>query len=351
MKITLMDVMTEDRIHRWVSLPAHQLTVGLVSKSEKLIWTRDQMTEEVHSHSLYEIGSITKTMTGLLLAIGEQKGLWNRADLLSSHIPEWTSSPFAQQTALLQLVTHTAGLPATPTNLRETIVDKLNPYANYTEKHLIDAVLSESPKTKKSHRYSNYGFGILGWLLSRRLGKSLHDALYDEVFQPLGMTSSGVGANLREPNATLPVYSAAGKPMPLWDLHDTFAGAGAVRSSLSDMLTYVEAYLSTTDHPLSSALEETRKEHHAIFPGRGIGIGYSWMFYQEKDGSTTHWHNGGTYGSSSFMTFNRDKGIGIVILSNYGIDVWSQLPLIGLRRMNVDKLARILTTKFFEERA
>ncbi|GED68187.1 hypothetical protein BRE01_18890 [Brevibacillus reuszeri] len=349
MKITLIDVMTEERIHRFVSPPTHQLTIGLVTKTQRHIWTREQLTEDVQSDSLYEIGSITKTMTGLLLAIGEQRGLWHHSDRLADLVPEWSSSSFAQQTTLLQLVTHTAGLPPIPDNLRETITDKRNPYAKYTESHLIDAVMAERPTTRTSHRYSNFGFGILGWLLSRKIEKSLHDALYEEIFQPLGMTSSGIGSKVHHPDEILPVYTSKGKSTPHWDFHDTFAAAGGVLSSLSDMLTYIEAYLTLDDHPLCPALDESSKEHYSIFPGKGIGIGYGWMFYREKDGSTTHWHNGGTYGSSSFAAFNRDKGIGLVVFSNHGLDAWSQLPLIGMRRMNVDKLARILTTRLFEK--
>jgi hypothetical protein len=114
------------------------------------------------------------------------------------------------------------------------------------------------------------------------------------------------------------------------------------------MLHYLDAHLSDADHSLY-ALAECRKAQHDIFPIRGIGIGFGWMFFREKDGSTTHWHNGGTYGSSSFATFNRDMRIGLVILSNNGTDIWSQLaPMIGIRKMSVDTLATLLTKELFK---
>ncbi|MGC5324218.1 serine hydrolase domain-containing protein [Brevibacillus sp. SYSU BS000544] len=354
MKNALMEILTQERMQRWASPPTHHLTIGLVSKAERLVWTKGQWDEDSAAKSLYEIGSITKTIIGLLLAIGEQKGIWSRSNSLSDLFPEWSSSSFAQQTTLLQLVTHTAGLPEVPANFRDTIVDKLDPYANYSEGHLIEAVLRESPKTKKSHQYSNYGFGILGWLLSKRLGKNLEDALNDEVFKPLGMTDSRIGliAQMNESNGfatPLPVFNAKGKSVPHWHFLDTMAGAGGVCSTITDMLNYIEAHLNLTDEPiLRSALAQCHQEHHAIFPDKGIGIGYGWMFYKEKDGSTTHWHNGGTYGSSSFATFNRDKQTGLVILSNNGTDLWSQLPLIGMHKMNVDKLAQMLTTRLYQ---
>ncbi|NOU87305.1 serine hydrolase [Paenibacillus sp. LMG 31460] len=341
--------LSEKRIQRWSERPNHQLTVGLIHHSTRSFWTSGQGNGVDSSKFLYEIGSITKTMTGLLLAIGEQNGVWSRSDRLSDFVPEWSSSPFARRTTLLQLATHTSGLPEVPKNMKGTIIDPLNPYANYKDDDLISAVASESLKKSNKHSYSNYGFGLLGWLLSRRLDVSLDEALRDLVFKPLGMTDSAVQLPEVQRNRLLPVFNAKGKPVPHWDFRDTMAGAGAVRSTVSDMLHYMDAHLSDADHPLYAALTECRKSQHDIFPSRGIGIGFGWMFFREKDGSTTHWHNGGTYGSSSFATFNRDKRIGLVILSNNGTDIWSQLaPMIGIRKMSVDTLATLLTKELFK---
>lgn len=340
--------LSKKNIQLWSERPNHQLTVGLVHHSTHSIWTTGQGSGVDSSKSLYEIGSITKTLTGLLLAIGEQNGVWSRSDRLSDFVPEWSPSPFARSTTLLHLAAHTSGLSKVPRNLNATILDPLNPYANYKNDDLINAVASESLKKSSKHSYSNYGFGLLGWLLSRRIGVSLDEALRDLVFKPLGMNESAVQLPEIQREHLLPVFNAKGKPVPHWDFGDTMAGAGAVRSTVSDMLHYLDAHLSDADHSLYAALAECRKAKHDIFPSRGIGIGFGWMFYREKDGSTTHWHNGGTYGSSSFATFNRDRRIGLVILSNKGTDIWSQLaPMIGIRKMSVDTLAALLTKEFF----
>lgn len=346
----IANIMSQKRIHRWANLPTHRLTVGLIRKSARTIWTGQQSEEVGCPKSIYEIGSITKTLIGLLLAIGEQNGMWSRSDRLSTFVPEWSSSSFANQTTLLELVTHTAGLPDVPGNFRSAITDRLNPYANYDDTRLIEAVLSESPKKNSKHRYSNYGFGLLGWLLSRRLGISLNEALAGHIFNPLGMTDSGTGMSRQPAGQLLPVFNSKGKPMRHWDFFDTLGGAGAVRSTITDMLNYLDAHLSHFDSPLGPAIAECLEEHYAMMPGRGIGIGFGWMRYKEKDGTTTHWHNGGTYGSSSFITFNREKEMGLVILSNHGSSIWSQIaPLIGIPVMSVDHLATMLTKKLFME--
>lgn len=344
----ITEIMSQKRVHRWASRPNHQLTVGLIQKSERTIWTEGQSNQADSTKFIYEIGSITKTMVGLLLAVGEQSKLWSRSDQLSAFVPEWSSSAFANQTTLLDLVTHTSGLPDVPGNFKAAIADRLNPYANYDNARLVEAVLSEEPKKNRRHRYSNYGFGLLGWLLSKRLGTSLNEALAEHVFNPLGMTDSGTGVNRQSSGHLVPVFNHKGKPTPHWDFLDTLGGAGAVRSTMNDMLHYVEGLLGHCEQPLHSAVEECLQEHYAIMQGRGIGVGFGWMRFKEKDGTTTHWHNGGTYGSSSFITFNREKETGLVILSNKGSTILSQLlPMIGIRLMSVDELASILTKKLF----
>ncbi|UKS27071.1 beta-lactamase family protein [Paenibacillus sp. HWE-109] len=344
----LKAILATKRVQRWVDRPNHQLTVGLIHHSARTIWTSGQSSVVDASHFLYEIGSISKTITGLLLAIGEQNGVWHRSDRLSDFVPEWSTNSFASQTSLLQLATHTAGLPRLPTNLKNSIINKMNPYANYKDDDLFSAVSAESAKNSNKHSYSNYGFGLLGWLLARRLGVSLDAALRDLVFKPLGMVDTALELPGNHRGHLLPVFNAKGKSVPHWDFQDTVAGAGAVKSTVSDMLNYIEAHWKDVAPPFPAALEECRKAHHDIIKSKGIGIGFGWMFYREKDGSTTHWHNGGTYGSSSFAAFNRDKQIGLIILSNNGGDIWGQLaPLIGIRKMSVDSLAALLTKKLF----
>jgi CubicO group peptidase (beta-lactamase class C family) len=202
--------LSKERIQWWAERPNHQLTVGLVHHSTRSIWTSGQGNGVDSSKFLYEIGSITKTMTGLLLAIGEQNGVWSRSDRLSDFVPEWAPSPFAKGTTLQHLATHTSGLPEVPRNMKGSIIDPLNPYANYKDDDLISAVAAESLKKSNKHSYSNYGFGLLGWLLSRRLDISLDEALRDLVFKPLGMTDSAAQLPEVQREHLLPVFNPRG---------------------------------------------------------------------------------------------------------------------------------------------
>lgn len=340
--------MNDERIMRWANAHGHQLSVGLTGPEGRFTWRSGNESADVPSPGLYEIGSITKTMTGLLLAVGEDKGWWMRSSLVSELEPAWAASPFASSTTLLQLATHNSGLPRIPGNLRAALTDKQNPYVSYGDAELHQAIGAEKLPRRRPHLYSNYGYGLLGWLLAKKLGSSYEQALLEHVLHPLGLHESAIGTPGSEQARLVPVFKSQGQPASHWEFQGTTAGAGAVRSTLSDMLKYVEAHLERDERrPLSAALALCRSEHHAIFASRGVGIGYAWMRYHEKDGSVTHWHNGGTYGSSSFTAFNIDKGRGFVILSNYGLDPISQLPFFGRNRMNTDRLARRLSDKLF----
>lgn len=349
MKSKLTEIMRGKRIQQWMAMPNHQLIVGLVYPSGRNVWVNGNVVnEDSLPDSVYEIGSITKTFIGLLLAIGEENGLWKSSDTLSNMIPEWASSPFAQQTTLLHLVTHTSGLPRIPHNIKGTIQDRRDPYANYDKKDITEAVLSENPRKRRSFNYSNYGYGLLGLLLFQGFGRSLHNVMTEMVFKPLQMKGTGLAGYLDETGKILPVYNSKGKSTPHWNFHDSMAGAGAICSTVSDMLHYLEANLGLRGEGVASALAQCHKEHFAIRPKRGIGIGYGWLRYKEKDGSVTHWHNGGTYGSNSFASFNRDKGVGLIIMSNHGPNLRSHLPLIGAGKLNVDKLAKLFTESMFD---
>ncbi|GEM_PF-892735 len=396
------------KIARWAQLPHHSPVIGWIVRGERFYWTpnhtgSDQATAP--NQAQYEIGSITKTMTAFRLAKGEQDGLWQASDTLADLLPELADSEFARNVTLRQLATHTSGLTRLAKNqiLMSMKQDKTNPYAAYEEEHLLQAVREETLRQGAKHEYSNYGYGLLGWALSRAAGVTAAAALRKELFAPLGMSASVMailneadaaankkaaetvqseivekvsgGAALRlqteketkrsfNPASTpaspgssgspspelLPGYAPGGRPMPHWDFTSAMAGAGAVRSTIEDMLTYTEAQLG--QHPGAAELEpvflECQKEQASVAPSKGVGIGYAWMRSMRKDGTVTHWHNGATYGFSSFMAFNRDLQSGFVVLSNRGVSFSGQIKqMLGFGELSTDRAAGLVGEALF----
>ncbi|MEJ8304461.1 serine hydrolase domain-containing protein [Saccharibacillus sacchari] len=438
---------THKKLLRWASLPEHTPAIGWIVRGEKMYWTPQNGVMDSRTYmkknkkqpqSLYEIGSITKTMTALRLAQGEQDGLWQASDPLSKLVPELADSEFARSVTLRQLATHTSGLARLAKNQVKVSMqqNKANPYAAYFEQHLLQAVREESPRSGAKHGYSNYGYGLLGWALSRASGITAPDALRRDLFDPLEMrgtvmpivddpqadndaksdrkatvtsreavphsngadptentaaatsdsvvgssaavsdsaqatSSSAVATLTRVPVATevveaprpapaapskspgtilLPGFAPGGHPMPHWDFTSAMAGAGAVRSTLPDMLTYLEAQLG--QHPSAASFEAAllacQHEQASVALSKGVGIGYAWMRSMRQDGTVTHWHNGATYGASSFMAFNRDLQSGFVILSNRGVSMMGQLKqMFGLGEMSTDRAAKLIGEALF----
>ncbi|QJC52963.1 beta-lactamase family protein [Paenibacillus albicereus] len=340
---TIQEVLRRKKTNAWLERTRHDPVVAWVKDGRKGYWSADDADEEELERRRYEIGSITKTMTGFLLAASETAGRLRREDAPAAWAPELEPSPFAAKTTLGELVSHTSGLPRLPANLRAHVRDKEDPYAAYGTEALVEAVRKEPYREgSKPSSYSNYGFGLLGWLLARSSGRSLDELLRVQLFDPLGLERTTLGPGGEKDDGLRPVHRSTGAPAKPWTFTGAMAGAGAVRSTAPDLLRYAEAQLDAAagrgeGDPVRDAmrLAQTRLSG----PASGVGIGYAWVIRPEPDGTHTFWHNGGTYGSSSFLSFNPEHRAAVAVLSNRGASAASQLaPLIGLRPMSADLL-------------
>lgn len=262
--------------------------------------------------TVYEIGSFTKVLTGLLLADSvTQGGL--KLQMPLGELGVETSSDTVSGITLLQLSTHTSGLPRLPQNLK--IIDPTNPYAAYTQADLIDCMkrvqLDHAPGSATA--YSNLGTGLLGELLGQEAAMSYEALLDERVLQPLGMGDSSVQmrAGMRE-RAAAP-HAAGGVPSHHWDF-PVLAGAGGVKSTVNDLMRLVDASI----HPdkageLKNAIELAWQIHQPSLKEGGMANGLGWFVAQD---GKTRWHNGETGGFHSIVLVNRALKIGVVILAN-----------------------------------
>ena len=193
--------------------------------------------------SIFEIGSITKTFTGLILSQMVEQGKVKFEDPVRELLPPGTvEKPAGAEITLLDLATQHSGLPRMPDNF--TPVNNENPYADYRAANLYAYMAKHgvAKPEKTEFLYSNLGFGLLGQALSVRAGKAYPALLQEEVLAPLGMRDTNIALTPSQQARFLPGHTADHKPAHAWDL-DAFAGAGAIRSTAPDMLTYVEANL------------------------------------------------------------------------------------------------------------
>ncbi|HTX75747.1 MAG TPA: serine hydrolase [Terracidiphilus sp.] len=284
--------------------------------------------------SIFEIGSISKTFTGLILSQMVEQGKVHFDDPVRELLPPGTvAKPDGPEITLLDLATQHSGLPRMPDNFKPG--DPANPYADYHAANLY-AYLAQhgvARPAKTDFLYSNLGFGLLGQALSVRAGKPYPQLLHDEVTGPLQMHDTVVALSPEQQARFLPGHTGAHQPAHAWDL-DAFAGAGAIRSTGSDMLTYVEAQLHPdklkldNKFPASKTLSAALAQDHELHADAGpLKIALAWL-YEPTTG--TYWHNGATGGYSSYAFFNPAGDYGAVVLLNMTIgDKGSYADRIG----------------------
>lgn len=262
---------------------------------------------------IFEIGSISKVFTGLLLAqaVIEKKLRLDQTlqEVLGAKAK--FSDPRVGAITLKQLATHTSGLPRLPDNLSEAGGLK-DPYATYNrallDQYLAGAKLGGDPPFEQS--YSNLGVGLLGDLLARLQGKSWGQLVVEKIAQPLGMRDTAVALSSDQKKRFAPCYQAA-EPVQAWNF-DSLAGAGALHSTAADMILFGEALLHPEKTPIKDALLLLQQPQNVA---GDIGL---CLMIAKFGGRTVLEHNGGTHGSRSVFQAEPGTGSIRVVLSNNG---------------------------------
>ena len=295
----------------------------------------------LNGQTIFEIGSVTKVFTSLLLADMVQRGEVALADPVANYLPEGVKVPErnGRVITLQDLANQTSGLPRMPDNFAPK--DMENPFADYSPEQLYQflATYALTRDIGSKYEYSNLGVGLLGQALTRRAGLDFDALVRSRIGNPLGMKSTGVSLT-PEMKARLAVgHDAKLEPVANWDI-PTLAGAGALRSDVDDMLTFLAANLGFTKSKLAPAMTAMRSPRTPTgMPGVDIALGWH---VSSTHGSELIWHNGGTGGYHAYVGFNPSTQVGVVVLSNTatsaGIDdigrhlLDARLPLMAAPR-------------------
>jgi CubicO group peptidase (beta-lactamase class C family) len=281
--------------------------------------------QPVNGRTLFEIGSISKVFTSLLLADMVQRGELALTDPVAKFLPGTFKVPGREAESLkvpqrdgkaitLQdLARQTSGLPRMPDNFAP--MDPANPYADYSVEQLY-RFLSHYQLTRaigSKYEYSNLGVGLLGHALARHAGMDYEALVRARICTPLGMGSTVVTLT-PELKARLAVgHDGKLAAVANWDL-PTLAGAGALRSDADDLLSFLSATLGYSKSSLAPAMAAMLEPRTPTgMPGTDIALGWH---VSTHDGSEIVWHNGGTGGYRSYLGFNRRTGVGVVVLAN-----------------------------------
>ena len=270
-------------------------------------------------NTIYEIGSITKTFTGAVLAEMVTEGKVKYEDPIAKFLPDSVCNWSPEKAITLEeLSTHTSGLPRLPDNLtKHFLADLDNPYKNYSTEDMY-AFLKKYPSKSKSARkseYSNLGVGLLGHILAKVDEKSYEAMVTDRIFNPLKMDNSSIAITEGQ---LVQGHDALGYPTSQSDFQ-AMAGAGAIRSSIADMMKYLVANLSN-----KKPYADTHNPRKDMSSFQKIGL--AWISQKNDDMKIT-WHNGRTGGFCTFMGFSKDKNVGVIVMANSTQSV----DVIGIR--------------------
>jgi serine-type D-Ala-D-Ala carboxypeptidase/endopeptidase len=266
--------------------------------------------------TVFEIGSITKVFTSLLLSDMVQRGEVALNDPVAKFLPPTVKMPQrnGKQITLVDLATHTSGLPRMPSNFAPK--DMGNPYADYSDEQLYEFLSSYELKRDigTQYEYSNLGGGLLGLAVARRAGMDYGSLVRTRICDPLGMNNTRVALTPEMQARLATGHDPMLKPVENWDLPSAFAGAGALRSTTNDMLTFLAANIGLTKTPLAPAMAVmlTVRRPTGV---QDLEIALGWHIFTAH-GKEIVWHNGGTGGYRSFIGFDLKSRVGITVLSN-----------------------------------
>ena len=303
-----------DKLHQNVGIAA-----GIVDANGRRFVSHGNFSVKdprpVGNDTVFEIGSTTKVFTSTILADMVQRGEVSLDDPVAKYLPAEVKIPQrgGRQITLIDLATHTSGLPRMPANFAPK--DPGNPYADYTLANLFH-FLSSYELTRdigSKFEYSNMGVGLLGQALSRRAGMDYEALCRARVTGPLKMENTGIALSATMKSRLAAGHNEARQPTANWDI-PTFAGAGALRSDARDLLTFIAAHLGYVESPLAPAMAAMVKARRPT-GGPQTDIALAWIV-AKREGREIFWHNGGTGGYRCFMGYDPKSRVGVVVLSN-----------------------------------
>ncbi|PTL77799.1 serine hydrolase [Vitiosangium sp. GDMCC 1.1324] len=321
--------------------PSAALCVGITHRGVHHVQALRHEGSPPAAESLYELGFLTQVFTGSLLALLVDRGEARLDTPLKELLPlPLLPNEVAGRITLEQLATHTSGMPHVPPNLRTPQQNPADPYGHYSAELFGAFLRSYQPKHPPPRKYveSVIGMGVLGHVLSRRLRLNYGHAVRDHLCTPLQMGDTiAVRLSEEQERRLLPGHSARGLPVPGWTF-PSLPGAGALRSTVPDLLRFLDANLGHQDAGLGRAM---RLAHSPRAKARGMHVGLGWNVSDVR-GKPLVWCSSVTGGYAGFIGFSAETDTGVVVLSDHS---WSFLASLR-KRVPVEEPGFSLLTRY-----
>ncbi|MGD0146700.1 MAG: serine hydrolase domain-containing protein [Nitrososphaerales archaeon] len=299
------------------------------------------------SHSIFEIGSLTKLFTALLFCDLKTRGVLDFDDPVNAYLPSKVRVPNheGKEVTLLHLATHASGLPRMPYRHFVRRDDGQHPFSRFSVEdayRFLDEVKLESHPGSK-YAYSNFGYALLGHVLELASGADYQELVRTRICIPLAMEDTSIDLTAEQKRRFCHGYSMQGAPKTRRRLE--FMGpAGGLRSSVDDLAKSLRQAAADPGSGLSGMLKSCmviRRRWPVDFisklqsePGfqdlQSAGVGLGWHVYSLR-GRNFVWHSGGTRGFSSFIGLETLSKTGVVLLTNTNGDITD----VGVRALSL----------------
>lgn len=332
------------------------VVVGILNGGERTVFGYGETvlgsSRPPDGDTVFPIGSVTKVFTAILLAEMVERGEVRFEDPVRLYLPEGAAPARSgeREITLLDLATHTSGLPRNPSYLRPSLRDALtfralkNPYSGHKVEELFARLgeLELVTPPGEAYAYSNLAVGLLGHALEHRAGASYGELVRSRIAGPLGMSSTSVSLDAALASRLAPGYHGYFRvspfgvafPAPAWEspfLH----GSGALVSTASDVLRFLEANLRPPNGDLGAAILEAQTPRRPRGDTKGEQVALGWLVSPQKSGDALLWHNGAIGGYTSYVALAARSQVGLVVLSNTSTTV-GEMGQRLLRRMSPD---------------
>ena len=292
------------------------LIIGITQNGEKKFYNYgyadSASKQQFEANTVFEIGSITKTFTAnLLFQLTEQKILDIQKSVLNYLPPVFNTDSVLQKINPANIASQTSGLPRLPGNLDKIKEYTLmQPYQFYTREHLYSFMNSLKKVNSGTYAYSNLGFGLLSTIEENVTAMSFESLLNKHIFQPLMMDNTYIDAKKNITDSATGYFY--GKTADYWQF-DCLAGAGAIKSTATDILKYLDAHFEYKDENFAAIVHKITQVVKPVAPN--MQICYGWHTLEDLK-HRVFWHNGGTYGFSTFAAFEPNTKTSVVLAAN-----------------------------------
>ena len=280
------------------------------------------------ANTLFAIGSLSKGFLAEIAAqlVQENRLAWDET-IVSLLPPDTALSEDAKKITLLQLATHTAGLPRQPmtpqtlTYFMQYLFSGESFYKHFDRNYIVNYLKDFEAPATVTPQYSNIGYGLLSYIVEQRSGKKIDWLLHEKLTQPLGLRATGYApealpgyaVRARGYAGDQPKFIRRGQPVPDWQFTDIMRGAAALYSSADDLLTYASAHLHRTDDcVIDAAFQDSLKVR---FDRQNEAAAVAWIVDNIRDRKITY-QIGLVAGYTSYIGLDVENKFAVVVLQN-----------------------------------